>query len=261
MRAGRPVEPQHERLIERARARFSCRPGRRRLLVGGSIAHGYARPDSDVDVIVVVATEPARANLCERRLADYDGGYLDAKLVTRAFIEEVARRGSEPARWAFKDALVVFSRDPELPASSSAPRGFPEEARRRTAATFLRYLLIHVWFMGEADKRGDRYLAATRRNGFPCLPGARCSPTTGCSTRSTSGSCASSAQAPDRPDGLLEGDRPRPRAADEAECGARSRRSVTEFCGIDVSGQGVAEEFLELTEWAWRRDAAAPEDW
>jgi predicted nucleotidyltransferase len=260
VRAGRPLAPQHERLIERAHTRFSSDPDVVALLVGGSIAHGYALPDSDVDVMVVVAAEPPERTFASADLADYDGGYLDAKLVTRAFVEDVAQRGSEPARWAFKDALVVFSHDPQLPALVERAACFPEDGRDERLRTFLRYLLIHVWFMGEADKRGDRYLATYAAQRVCLFAGRAILAHNRMLYPFHKWFLRELAQAPDRPDGLLDAidlvlvHPTKPHAE-------RLASSVAEFCGIDVSGQRVAEEFLERTEWAWRRDAASPEDW
>ena len=49
-----------------------------------------------------------------RELATYEGGYVDGKYTTAEFIGEVARRGSEPARFAYADARLIFCRDESI---------------------------------------------------------------------------------------------------------------------------------------------------
>jgi predicted nucleotidyltransferase len=88
------LAPQHRALIERASTRFASDPNVLALIVGGSVAHGYAQPGSDVDVLVVLEEDAATARhargeftINDSELADYDGGYLDGKLISRSFIE------------------------------------------------------------------------------------------------------------------------------------------------------------------------------
>ena len=43
-------------------------------------------------------------------LCTYPGGYVDAKYTSMSCINQVALVGSEPARWAFDGARVLFNR-------------------------------------------------------------------------------------------------------------------------------------------------------
>ena len=78
------------------------------VVVAGSLTKGYGRADSDVDGFVIVTDEAfarrrtsGELTFFSTELCDYEGGYVDAKYVDRAFLEAVVERGSEPARSAF----------------------------------------------------------------------------------------------------------------------------------------------------------------
>jgi hypothetical protein len=163
----RTLLPQHERLIAHACERFSPDPELLGLVVGGSVAHGLALPSSDLDVMLVLSDEAAAARLEQGQLtvfddtlADYEGGYLDGKVITLAFIDDVAANGSEPARWAFEDAFVAFSRVEGLEARVAAAAAYPEAERKEKLRDFISHVMLMEWFMTEAEKRHDRYLAA-----------------------------------------------------------------------------------------------------
>jgi predicted nucleotidyltransferase len=158
------VLPHHEETIRRAVDRFRADDEVLALLLGGSLAHGYAGPGSDVDVMAVVADERfderRRRNETawySRDLATYPEGYVDLKYVSPAYLRLVAEKGSEPARFAFKDSSVLFSRleglDDLLAAAVRYPTG-KEDRQRRFAAQ----LEAWNWYAGEALKRDDRYL-------------------------------------------------------------------------------------------------------
>jgi hypothetical protein len=102
-------------------------------VIGGSVAHGLATPLSDLDAMFVLTEETAAAHAAEGRLTihddtlvDYEGVYLDAKVTSISFIEEVAERGSEPARWAFEDAFAAYSRLDGLERLIAAAATYPE---------------------------------------------------------------------------------------------------------------------------------------
>ena len=81
------------------------------IVLGGSIAKGCERADSDIDVIIVVTETKYAALEKENRIADciwghctYENGYFDVKYTTIKYLEALAERGSEPSRNAFKSS-------------------------------------------------------------------------------------------------------------------------------------------------------------
>ncbi|HVA07947.1 MAG TPA: hypothetical protein VNG12_14500 [Acidimicrobiales bacterium] len=75
------------------------------VVVAGSLTKGYGLADSDVDGFVIVDDEAfarrrasGEITFFSAQLCDYEGGYVDAKYVDRAFLEAVVERGSEPAK-------------------------------------------------------------------------------------------------------------------------------------------------------------------
>src|SRR3954469_19133190 len=107
----------HAESIQRLTTAFQQNTTVRALLLGGSIAHGLARPDSDVDVAVLVDSAEYQRRKTERQLTfsdrtlcTYEGGYIDGKYVDLEFLQAVAARGSEPARYAYQGSRILFSR-------------------------------------------------------------------------------------------------------------------------------------------------------
>jgi predicted nucleotidyltransferase len=253
------VAPQHARLIDRATARFAADPRVVAVIVGGSVAHGYARPDSDVDLVVVLEAEDASRTFTDHSVADYPGGYLDGKLVTRDFLREVAARGSEPARWAFRDAFVTYTRDPEVPELVRWAAAYPEDGVEERLRTFIAYLLIHVWFMGEADKRGDPYLATYAASKVTLFAGRAVLAHNRALYPFHKWFLRELERLGDRPPELLDlihgvlREPVQPRARELADC-------VTAFCGVELEPLEPAERFLAATEWSWRDGRASPED-
>ncbi len=91
------------------------------LVFGGSVAKGNARPDSDLDAIIIVPDDVYQAKLAANNTAEtingmctYEGGYFDIKYKTKQILKETAENGSEPARNAFLGSKVLFSHDPEI---------------------------------------------------------------------------------------------------------------------------------------------------
>lgn len=136
----------------------------RALLLGGSIAHGFARPDSDVDVSIVVGATDYEARRHEHRLhyfnrepCTYDS-YVDGKYVDLDFLRQVAARGSDPARFAYEGAQILFSREPELPEILAAIVRYPVEKKLERVERFAAQLLAWRWYFGEGAAKENRYL-------------------------------------------------------------------------------------------------------
>ena len=91
------------------------------IILGGSVAKNCARPDSDIDAIVVVTDEKYAALEKEYKLAEcisghctYEEGYFDIKYTTMKYLKSVAERGSEPARNAFLYSVCIYGDNREV---------------------------------------------------------------------------------------------------------------------------------------------------
>jgi len=91
------------------------------VLIGGSIAKGCERVDSDIDAIVVVTDQRYNELYETYRLSEtilgyctYENGYFDIKYVNKGYLKSVARNGSEPARVSFEKSWCIYSTDKEI---------------------------------------------------------------------------------------------------------------------------------------------------
>jgi predicted nucleotidyltransferase len=159
------VYPHHERAIERVVELFREEADVEAVLLGGSVAHGFARPDSDIDVVIVVSDEDfaarqrdGRLHFYDAELAAYPGGYVDGKYVTAGFLRSVAEKGSEPARFAFKDSRILYSRLDGLEEIVGRIASYPTEAKADRLLRFEAQFEAWHWYAGEALRLGNQYL-------------------------------------------------------------------------------------------------------
>jgi predicted nucleotidyltransferase len=132
-----PIKPQHQRAIDKLRDRFIADPRYLALLVGGSVAKGTAREDSDVDCSLVATDEEwlrrqeARdySFYLKEEVCDYPGGYAEFRIYSLDFLKEVAKRGTETLRSQFFNAIIVFSHRPEIEEIVRRIPIFPEAER------------------------------------------------------------------------------------------------------------------------------------
>ncbi len=160
------MEQHHQEALNRLVRIFEREDHVRALLLGGSIAHGFAQPDSDIDVSIVVDTQDFARRQQENRLlyynaelCAYEGGYIDGKYTHPGLLKLVAERGSEPARYAFKDCRVLFSHDPEIERLLARIVRYPAEGKGRRIERFAAQVQAWRWYYGEAVKKRNRYLA------------------------------------------------------------------------------------------------------
>jgi Domain of unknown function (DUF4037) len=172
------LQQHHRDAIERWVEVAASDPQVLAVVVAGSLTKGYGSANSDVDGFVML-TDEAFARRRETgeliffstELCDYEGGYIDAKYVDRAFLEAVVERGSEPARSAFLGAFVAWSTDPSIEALVHTATAYPEAGVEERIARFFAQAQAAQWFVGEAAKRDDPYLAgwaASRLALFAC---------------------------------------------------------------------------------------------
>lgn len=158
------IRPHHQRAIERLTDAYRDDPKFDALIIGGSVMKGYAREDSDIDFMLVANDEEyarradARDLLIYRTdLSDYDGGYVDGKIINASFLHDVAERGNEPSRAAFTGASLAFSRLPDLQPLLDRIVAYPEADRDRRIKTFYCLAFMGNWLMNEASRYDNRY--------------------------------------------------------------------------------------------------------
>jgi hypothetical protein len=163
---GNQMLPHHQQAIDRVIAHFTDHPDFPALIVGGSIAKGWQAPDSDVDIMLVATDDAYARRLPDNQMTyfttefcDYEGGYVDGKIIDMAFLRDVAARGSEPARSAFVGAWIAYSRIPGLADMLARITTYPEETHIHKLQSFYAQLEVSQWYIGEAEKRNQRYLA------------------------------------------------------------------------------------------------------
>lgn len=165
-----PFQPHHQRTIDRLTAEYKDDPNYPALIIGGSVAKGWARPNSDVDFLIVT-TEPQferrrrsttpgelfinRTDLCAE---DYPGGgYVDGKIISASFLEKLASHGNEPSRAAFNGAFLAYSHLPGLDELIKKIPIYPEAKRDERMRAFYCMAFMGRWLMNEATRHQNPY--------------------------------------------------------------------------------------------------------
>ena len=157
--------PHHQQSIERYLERIGDDASLLAVLLGGSIAHGFAAADADIDLLLVVDDAEHERRSREQKLAysvrdvcTYEGGYVDCKVIRPTFLDEVKARGSDPARYAFQDNRILLSRIDDLAGTLEAITRFPLEDKTERMQRFAAQLLAWKWYYGEGLKKENAYL-------------------------------------------------------------------------------------------------------
>ncbi|MGH1524589.1 nucleotidyltransferase domain-containing protein [Leifsonia sp. L25] len=158
----------HERAISRYLADVSADPEVLAVIVSGSVARGAERPDSDVDLYLVVTESRWDEAFAARRLMytstegiGYDDGYFDIKLATLSYLDDAAERGDDPVRDSFASARVVFSRVPDLDDRLARVVQMSASEWEDRVAGFVAQCRLHGgYFLQQAYEHGDPLLLA-----------------------------------------------------------------------------------------------------
>jgi hypothetical protein len=257
----------HARGIDRLVTTYRDDPRFEALLIGGSIAKGRAREDSDIDVLFLATEEEFQRRLATHDIAFYDadiadhpGCYVEGRILSRQFLLDAIARGSEPTRAAFQGAIIAYSRIDDLDALLIQVVQYPEHERREKLGAFYSQVVVLNWFMQEADKRGDLFLASWSASEM-VLYGARLVlahnrilyPYTKWLMYDVD-------HAPERPASFRE-------LADQLirnPTGAVAQAflgMMREFQDWGVSDENVVGRFALTNEWQWREHRPALQDW
>jgi hypothetical protein len=211
------------------------------------------------DAAAAERLEQGELTIFDDTLADYEGGYLDGKVIGLDFIDEVAARGSEPARWAFEDAFVAFSRGEGLEERIAAAAAYPEHERDEKLRDFASHVMLMEWFMREAEKRRDRYLAVFAGSRLALYAGRTILTLNRMLYPYHKWFLLQLERAPRKPDGLLE-QIDALLAAPGIEPAVDLVASVTAFADLDLTMPEAVSRFMRRSEWNWRFGPAPLED-
>ncbi|NLF05473.1 MAG: nucleotidyltransferase domain-containing protein [Actinomycetales bacterium] len=164
---GLKLWPHHVETIERTVERIRADGAALALILGGSLAHGLGTEGSDVDIVVLAERGDfaRRAAVPDLTFTWHDvptyDSYVDGKWADLDFLETVAQRGSDPARWAFAGARILFSHEPALAGVLERIGRFPIEEQPARTASLAAQLCAWRWFYSEATAKQNAYLHHT----------------------------------------------------------------------------------------------------
>jgi hypothetical protein len=158
----------HTQSIQNVTEYFKREPEVLALLLGGSIAHGFETPTSDVDIMILVSDEDHKKRLGSNQihffnmdLCTYDGGYVDGKYVSLDFVEQVKEKGSEPARFAFAGSRVLFSKVDGLAEEICKVAKYPFSKKAERIKRFYAQFEAWHWYCQESLRLNNAYLLGT----------------------------------------------------------------------------------------------------
>ncbi|HET9589124.1 MAG TPA: nucleotidyltransferase domain-containing protein [Anaerolineales bacterium] len=160
--------PHHRQSIQNVTEYFGRDPQVLALLLGGSIAHGFESRTSDIDIMIFLSEEDHQRrsrtgdiHFYNKELCTYEGGYVDGKYLSLGFLEQVAAKGSEPARFAFAGSRVLLSRVETLAELICRIAEYPVSEKAERIQRFYAQFEAWHWYCGEALAKGNRYLLGT----------------------------------------------------------------------------------------------------
>ena len=168
----------HIHSIENVTAYFQRDPEVLALLLGGSIAHGFETEASDIDLMIFVSDADHATRFAENRihffnteLTTYPGGYVDGKYSTHRFVQEVAERGSEPARFAFAGSQILFNKMDGFSEDVRKAAEYPQPGKAERIQRFYAQFEAWHWYCGEALRLNNPYLLGTSISKFILFSG------------------------------------------------------------------------------------------
>ena len=172
------MHPHHAQSIQNVKEYFERDPEVLALLLGGSIAHGFETPTSDVDILIVVSNEDHKRRLAadevhffNRDLCTYEGGYVDGKYTSMNFIEQVKEKGSEPARFAFAGSQILCSRIDGLEEALRQVMKYPCAEKAARIKRFYAQFEAWHWYCQESLRLKNQYLLGTSVSKFILFSG------------------------------------------------------------------------------------------
>ncbi len=262
-----PIQDHHQRAIDRLADAYRDDSRFIALIIGGSVAKGYARADSDVDFMIVATDDVFEQRLAAQDvfinrtdLCDYTGGFVDGKIINLAFLQNVADKGNEPSRAAFQGAFTAFSHRPDLDELLRRIPIYPEDKRAERIRAFYCMAFMQHWMMHEAERHQNRYTMTRAASQLALFAGRLILAHNRVLFPYHKWMPRALDDAPDKPDDLMS----RIDNLLAQPCGERASElfeCVRDFKDWGVSDLDAYTWFMTDVEWSWMSDSAPIEDW
>jgi predicted nucleotidyltransferase len=250
----------HKRALDKLVDALRTDPSILAVITAGSIAQGKARESSDVDVYLVVddesyAERKKSHNLAymnhDKEICDYEGGYIDGKIIDLRFLEQAAERGSEPTRYSFVGSRAWFSRIPDLDALLARIPVYPEANRDRNLRDFFAQIVLYgFYFTEEAVKKNNPYLLAHSASQLALFGGRLILAHNRILFPCHKSLMSVVESAPEKPDGFIEMSNDMLRNPTDEKCKAFAAM-VLGFRNPGFDPQLSTAIFMENNEWNW----------
>ena len=264
---GPGIRAHHQRAIDRLTDAYRDDPEFRGLIIGGSVAKGFARDDSDVDFMIIATDESFERRLAAHDLfinrtdlCDYEGGFVDGKIVNLGYLEDVAVRGNEPSRAAFQGAYVAYSHIPDLDSLLRRIHVYPDAGHEKRIKAFYSMAFIQHWLFHEADRHANRYTRTRAASQLALFAGRLILAHNRVLFPYHKWLPRTLESVPDKPDDFME----LFNAMHEQPCADSATalfERVREFRDWGVSDLEAYTWFMTDVEWAWMSDKTPMEDW
>ncbi|MBN2509370.1 MAG: nucleotidyltransferase domain-containing protein [Spirochaetales bacterium] len=159
------MKQHHQEAIDIFLSRYTPHSWVTGILLCGSIAHGFEKPDSDIDVVIIADAAEFKKRKQDNTLAfsiwdicRYEHGYVDCKVVDRDMLELIAQKGSDAARYAFQGSRILYSTLPGLEDLLRRIDRYPAEQKEERKKRFASQILAWKWYYSEGVKKGNAYL-------------------------------------------------------------------------------------------------------
>lgn len=261
------IRDHHQRAIDRLADSYRDDPEFLGLIIGGSVAKGFARDDSDVD-FMIIATDDAFERRMKTRdlfinrtdLCDYEGGFVDGKIISLGYLKNVAAKGNEPSRAAFTGAFAAYSHIDELDALLRRIPVYPEAGHDERVRAFYSMAFIQNWLFHEASRHGNRYTTIRAAGQLALFAGRLILAHNKLLFPYHKWLLKTLELAPEKPDEFLA------QFNDLLEEPSAERATALFECVRGFQDWGVSDLdaftwFMTDVEWAWMSDKTPMEDW
>jgi predicted nucleotidyltransferase len=149
----------HQKNIQAFTQVSSNNPDVEAVIIGGSIAHGFAVETSDIDVMLVVPDAEFQKRREEGRIQFLDRElHIDGKYISREFIRTVGTRGNEATRYSFSGAFTTYSRVDDIESLIRKAQEYPKDLKIGKMNRFYGQFKAWNYYCKDSIKKKNQYL-------------------------------------------------------------------------------------------------------